>query len=69
MNANLNYKSKKVGFLIFYCVLLELVSHKERSHRLTILIMEHNLLFSIHSSCWMQKAKSGKNVGAIECMF
>ena len=46
---------KKLGFLIFYCLLLAIACHKKRSHRLIILcviniISSKFLIFSIHSS-------------------
>ena len=46
----------------------------ERSHRLIVLrirniISSVFLVFSIHSLCWMQDAKSMQNVGDLESVF
>ena len=53
---------------------LALASQKERSQRSIILhvwniIFSEFLFFSFHSSCWMQDAKSERNVRAFEGMF
>ena len=59
---------------MFHCVLLVLVGHEERGHRLislciwNIIYIEY-LLFSIHSLCWVQDAKLGRNVQALEGVF
>ena len=59
---------------MFYCMLLALASQKERKQRLIILhvlntILDEFLPFYVHSSCWMQDAKFGQNIRALEGMF
>ena len=59
---------------MFLCLPLALASQKERRQRLIILhvwniIFSEFLLFTFHSSWWMQDAKSGQNVQALEGMF
>ena len=65
---------KKLGFLIFHCVLLALAIQKEKTQRLIIIrvwntFLSEFLLFSIHSLCWKQDVKSGQNIQALEGMF
>ena len=71
---DLDLNMKNVGFSMFHCVLLTLASQKTRRQRLIIFcawntILSKFLLFSIHSSCWMQDAKLGKNVQVLEGIF
>ena len=52
---------------MFCCMLLALSSHKERKQRLIIhhvlnIILSEFLPSSVHSSCWMQDAKSRRNI-------
>ena len=59
---------------MFHCRLLALSSQKEIRQQLIILyvwniIFCEFLPFSFHSLGWMQDAKSGKNVRALEGMF
>ena len=55
-------------------MILELASQEESWQRLIVrhiwnIISSKFLLFSIHSSCWMEDAKFGKNVYALEFVF
>ena len=52
---------------MFLCVPLALASPKERSQQL--IIFGKFLLFSFHSSRWLQDSKSGQNVQAMEGVF
>ena len=57
-----------------HCVLLALANQKERRHRLIILrvwniISTKFILFSMHSLCLMQDAKSRRNVLALKGIF
>ena len=59
---------------MFCCVLLALASQKERKQRWIIVhvlnfILSEFLLFSVHSSCWMQDAKSGRNIRLSKVCF
>ena len=52
---------------MFFCMLLALASQKERKQRLIIhhvlnTIFNEFLPSSLHSSCWMQDAKSRQNI-------
>ena len=55
-------------------MLLILDSQEERGHKSNIpdvwnIISNEFLLFSIHSSCWIQDAKSMKNMQALKGVF
>ena len=59
---------------MFCCLLVELASQKERKQRWIIfhvlnIILNEFLHSSIHSSCWMQDAKSGRNIQLSKVCF
>ena len=59
---------------MFCCMLLALASQKERKQRLIIhhvlnIILIEFLPSSVHSSCWMQYAKSGQNIRLLKVCF
>ena len=59
---------------MFCCLLVALASQKERKQRRIIFhvlnfILSDFLPFSIHSSCWMQDAKSGQNIQLSKVSF
>ena len=59
---------------MFCCMLLALASQKERKQRLIIphvlnFIIGEFLPSSIHSSCWMQDAESGRNIRLSKVCF
>ena len=66
--ADVSSETKKVRVInVFCCLLLALASKKERKRQWIIVhvlnfILSKFLPFSIHSSCWMQDAKSGRNI-------
>ena len=59
---------------MFCCMLLALASQKERKERLIIhhvlnIIISEFLPSSVRSLCWMQDAKSGKNIRLSKVCF
>ena len=59
---------------MFCCMLLALDRQKERKQRLIIHHVLNNILSeflpsSIHSSCWMQEDKSGRNIRLLKVCF
>ena len=65
--ADLSSETKKLGLSMFCCLLLALASQKERKQRWIIFhvlnfIITEFLPSSVHSSCWMQDAKPGRNI-------
>ena len=67
VEADLSSEMKKLGLSMFCCLLLALASQKERKQRWIIFhvlnfIIGEFLPSSVHSSCWMQYAKPGRNI-------
>ena len=59
---------------MFCCLLLAMASQKERKQRWIIvhvlnIIINEFLPSSVHSSCWMQDAKSGQNIRLSKVCF
>ena len=59
---------------MFCCMLLALASQKERKqqwiiHHVLNIILSEFLSSSVHSSCWMQDAKSGQNIRLSKVCF
>ena len=72
--ADLSSETKKLGLSMFCCLLLELARQKEGKHRRIIFhvlnfIVSEFLPSSIHTSCWMQDAKSGRNIRLSKACF
>ena len=73
--ADLGSETKKIRVInVFCCLLLALASQKERKRR-WIIVHVLNFIFSeflpssVHSSCWMQDAESGRNIRLSKVCF
>ena len=68
-------RDKKIRVMnVFFCMLLALASQKERKQRWIIhhvlnFILNEFLPSFIHSSCWMQDAKFGRNIRLSKVCF
>ena len=72
--ADLSSETKNLGLSMFCCLLLALASQKEGKQRWIIFhvlnfIVSEFLPSSIHTSCWMQDTKSGRNIWLSKVCF